>query len=210
MIIIHHRRNSVAEINETSPEYGAEIDLRNHGDDIFVTHDPFCTDAVRLDEWLQAYKHRFLIANVKEEGLEPKVLSLFEQHGVGDFFILDESIPYIRKYAMLGLPKFAVRVSEFECVETALRLADYLKQNGRRIEWIWVDSFTGEPLAYEDAVRLREAGYKLCQVSPELHHVDDPVSWRPRIEAFLAKLDKLDLAPFRPDMVCTKLPELWR
>lgn len=209
MIIVHHRRNSIEEIEETSTGYGAEIDLRNHGDDIFVIHDPFRTDAVRLDEWLKAYKHRFLIANVKEEGLEPKLTELFSQHGISDFFILDESIPYIRKYAMLGLPKFAVRVSEFESVETALRLAEYLQQNGKSVEWIWVDSFTGEPLPAEDAARLRNAGYKLCQVSPELHHVDDPSSWQPRITSFLEKLDVLEGGPFRPDMVCTKLPELW-
>ncbi|WP_176086406.1 hypothetical protein [Martelella sp. HB161492] len=209
MIIIHHRRNSVAELQQTKPEYGVEIDLRNHGKELIVFHDPFNDAAVNFEEWLASYHHHFMIANVKEEGLEPKLLELFEKYGVKDYFILDESLPFIRKFALQGLPNFAVRVSEFESIETALRLQDYLKKEDKRVDWIWVDSFTGEPLAHDALLRLRDAGFKLCQVSPELHHVDRPDCWQPKIEAFLDKLDKLEAGGFRPDMVCTKMPELW-
>ncbi|NKC48731.1 hypothetical protein HED54_12165 [Ochrobactrum anthropi ATCC 49188] len=93
MIVIHHRRNTVAELADTDPQFGVEIDLRNHGDDILVTHDPFITRAVLLQDWLKQYRHRFLIANVKEEGLEPRLTALLAEYGVSDFFILDESIP---------------------------------------------------------------------------------------------------------------------
>ena len=209
MIIIHHRRNSVDELQETKPEYGVEIDLRNHGKDLIVFHDPFHDEAMNFEEWLASYHHHFLIANVKEEGLEPKLLNLFNKHGVNDYFILDESLPYIRKYALQGLPNFAIRVSEFESVDTALRLQAYLKNESKRVDWIWVDSFTGEPMPLEELLRLRDAGFKLCQVSPELHHVDRPDCWQPKIEAFLEKLSNLEVGGFLPDMVCTKLPQLW-
>ncbi|MFT0893007.1 hypothetical protein [Pseudochelatococcus sp. G4_1912] len=209
MIVIHHRRNTLAELSETLPQHGAEIDLRNHGNDILVTHDPFITDAVRLQDWLAQYRHRFLIANVKEEGLEPRLTAMLAEHGVEDFFILDESFPFIRKYALEGLSKFAVRVSEFESIETALRLADHLRVQGRSIDWIWADSFTGQPLPAEDAAALRAAGYRICLVSPELHHVNDPSSWEGRVMHHIDALKQPGMEASIPDMVCTKCPHLW-
>lgn len=210
MQIIHHRRNSLAELAQTPPDCGVEIDIRNHGDELLVTHDPFHTDADRLDDWLAAYRHRFLIANVKEEGLEPRLTQLFARHGITDYFILDESFPFIRKYALLGLPHFALRVSEYESIDTPIRLAAELAGAGRRVDWIWVDSFTGAPITPDAARRLRAAGFRLCFVSPELHHVAAPESWEERIGHFLDRLRQQGAAECWPDMVCTKLPDLWR
>ncbi|GGE24494.1 hypothetical protein GCM10011390_49910 [Aureimonas endophytica] len=209
MILIHHRRNSVAELDATSVEWGVEIDLRNHGDEILVTHDPFVTEAVKLETWLDHYRHRFLIANVKEEGMEPRLLRLLAERDITDFFILDESFPFIRKHALAGIPNFAVRVSEYESAETALNLARLLREAERSVDWIWADSFTGAPLPESDNRALKQADYRICVVSPELHHVPEPSSWQWRIEAFVAQLKEQDPAVGRPDMVCTKLPELW-
>jgi hypothetical protein len=205
MIHIQHRRNTIDQLKHTSKEYGVEIDIRNHGDALLVVHDPFSTDAIDLSEWLIHYNHKFLIVNVKEEGLEPKLLSLLKQFKVYDFFILDETIPFIRKYAMKGISNFALRVSEFESIETALKLNAHLKNKGHCIDWIWLDSFTGAPIDVKSLIRLRTEGFKLCQVSPELHHVDDPKSWEVRIAAFHAACGE----SYRPDMVCTKRPDLW-
>ncbi|MGX5710698.1 phosphatidylinositol-specific phospholipase C/glycerophosphodiester phosphodiesterase family protein [Brucella lupini] len=209
MIVIHHRRNTVAELADTDPQFGVEIDLRNHGDEILVTHDPFITRAVLLQDWLKQYRHRFLIANVKEEGLEPRLTALLAEYGVSDFFILDESIPFIRKYALEGLPNFAVRVSELESIETALRIASYLHGENRSINWIWADSFTGMPLHPDEALALRQAGYRICIVSPELHHVNDPASYEARALRYIEALKEPGMESSRPDMVCTKCPLLW-
>ena len=209
MILIDHRRNTIEQIKETLPHRGVEIDLRNHGQDILVTHDPFVTDAVTLEEWLQHYRHKFLIANVKEEGMEDRLTALFKKHSIDDFFILDESFPFIRKYALLGLSQFAVRVSEFEDHHTPINLANYLKKQNRTVKWIWVDTFTGEPIPLEQAIALRAAGFKLCFVSPELHHIADPNSWQKRVEDFIGKLQATKTAAIWPDMVCSKLPDLW-
>ena len=205
MIRIKHRTNDIHQLQNTPFNYGVEIDIRNHGDEILVVHDPFSTDAVELSDFLPFYNHKFLIVNVKEEGMEPKLLPLLKQHNIDDFFILDESIPYIRNYAREGIANFALRVSEFESIETALAMNAHLKDEGYRIDWIWVDSFTGAPLPAQSAARLKAIGFKLCQVSPELHHVDDPDSWKQRIATFHAALKE----NYTPDMVCTKRPDLW-
>lgn len=209
MLIIDHRRNEVEQLQATPVNFGVEIDLRNHGDDILVTHDPFVTNAPRLEEWLDAFHHRFLIANVKEEGMETKLLPLLERKGIKNFFILDESFPFIRKYALAGIPQFALRISEFEDYRTAINLSQALAVVGRKVEWIWSDSFTGEPLNPVTAQALRAAGFKICAVSPELHHVNEPESWDSRVTAFLNKLQESTFVQSRPDMVCTKLPAKW-
>ncbi|MGP4688231.1 hypothetical protein ACSV5K_17885 [Agrobacterium pusense] len=207
MIIIKHRQNLIEELAAASNTYGIEVDLRNHGDKIVVFHDPFNDDAVTFDEWLQEYKHAFLIANVKEEGLEPQIIPLLEKYNIENYFILDESLPYIRKFALGGLSKFAVRVSEIESAETALNLVSHLRQQEKKIEWVWLDSFTGNPLPQATIQALRAAGLKLCQVSPELHHVDRPDVWESMVEHFISQWGN---APANNiDMVCTKLPEIW-
>lgn len=206
MLIVDHRRNALTQIEATPVRFGAEIDLRNHGNDILVTHDPFIPDAPRLEEWLEQYKHRFLIANVKEEGMEERLLPLLEQFGVQDFFILDESFPFIRKYARAGVPNFALRVSEFEDYRTALNLVSDLKAVERRVDWVWADSFTGNPLHADVMKALRDAGLKICAVSPELHHVNQPDVWN---DLVLGMQDKLSDLNIMPEMVCTKCLTLW-
>ena len=205
MIRIQHRVNTISELKEVATSYGVEIDIRNHDEELFVIHDPFSMHATVLSDWLSCYQHEFLIANVKEEGLEPKLLTVLRDYGIIDFFILDESIPYIRKYALKGISNFALRVSEFESVETALALNHHLRVHGRRVDWVWVDTFTGKPLPLESVKKLRDAGFKLCQVSPELHHINDPESWENRISDF----HDINNGVYFPDMVCTKRPDLW-
>lgn len=204
MIRIQHRCNTIAQLQTVPPDCGVEIDIRNHGDRLLLVHDPFSTEGVDLADWLAHWRHRFLIANVKEEGLEPVLLALLARHGVTEFFILDESLPYIRRHALAGETRFAVRVSEIEAADTALRLAAYLRNAGRAVDWVWLDCFDGAPLPAADLHRLRAAGYRLCQVSPELHHLDAPERWADLIATFRARMGDVV-----PDMVCTKRPELW-
>ena len=46
MIIIKHRQNNINDLNNIPNNYGIEVDLRNHGEEIVVIHDPFNDDAV--------------------------------------------------------------------------------------------------------------------------------------------------------------------
>lgn len=193
-MLISHRRNTLAELLATPTKYGVEVDIRSFGKRLVIHHDPF-VEGEDFVAWLDHYRHGTLILNVKEEGLERRLLDLMAEHGIEDFFFLDQSFPFLVKTASLGERRCAVRVSEFEHIETALSLAG-------KIDWVWVDCFTRFPLSADDAVRLREAGLKLCLVSPELQQRtgDDEI---PRLRALLAER-RID-----PEAVCTKRPERW-
>ncbi|MEM6450149.1 MAG: phosphatidylinositol-specific phospholipase C/glycerophosphodiester phosphodiesterase family protein [Cyanobacteria bacterium P01_D01_bin.105] len=193
MLIIHHRRNTLKLLAETHPRYGVEVDIRSDGSQLIVHHEPF-KNAVGLEEWLQGYKHRLVILNTKEEGLESHLSDLMKKYGIQDFFFLDQSFPFLVKTAKEGENRCAVRVSEYESVETALNLAG-------RVRWVWVDMFTRFPLTKEDYDQLKTAKFRLCLVSPELQN--HSVSMISELKKYLQAND------ISMDAVCTKSPELW-
>lgn len=195
MILVRHRRNTLAELCATAPELGIELDLRSRGDELIVHHDAFA-DGERFEDWLAGYRHRLLILNVKEEGLEDRLTALMRAHDIDDYFFLDQSFPFLIRSARNGERRCAVRVSEFESIDTALSLAG-------RIDWVWVDCFSRFPLDGEQAARLRRAGLRLCLVSPELQG-REAASEIPALRALLAREGIV------ADAVCTKEPDLWR
>ncbi len=207
MIIVNHRQNSIEQLKQTSANFGVEIDVRNHGDKLYVVHDPFDSNVCKFSDWLDYFHHRFLIINVKEEGLEESIFKLLNDRKISNFFILDESFPYIRKYALLGFSQFAIRISEYESHITALNFSKFLSSLHKKVEWIWVDSFTGITPDSRVIYDLKNLGYKLCYVSPELHCSNSPALWEHKINFFIEIFDKNSI-PF-PDMICTKLPKIW-
>jgi len=158
--LIAHRRNTLAELNATPVEYGVEVDIRSQGDQLIVHHDPFRAGE-SFDAWIAAYRHDVLILNVKEEGLEDRLIGCMRDRGIDDYFFLDQSFPFLVKTASKGERRCAVRVSEFEALDTALSLAG-------QVDWVWVDCFSRFPLDRAGWLRLRDAGFRLCLVSPEL------------------------------------------
>jgi hypothetical protein len=195
MIIVAHRRNTQAELQSTPTQYGVEVDIRTQGDRLIVAHDPFI-QGEDLRDWIRAYRHALLILNVKEEGLESALLELMRERGIAQFFFLDQSFPFLVRTARQGEKRCAVRVSEFESVDTALALAGL-------VDWVWVDCFTRFPLSAGDAARLRAAGMKLCLVSPELQGRHDPqelADVRHRLRTMDANIAA----------VCTKYPDRWQ
>jgi hypothetical protein len=194
MKLISHRRNTIAELNATPTQYGVEVDIRSCGEQLIIHHDPFVSGE-SFDAWLAVYQHSTLILNVKEEGLEGRLISLMESRGIEDYFFLDQSFPFLIKWSNLGVNRCAARVSEFESIETALTLAG-------KVDWIWVDCFSRFPLSKTDATRLKTAGFKLCLVSPELQGRNAETE----IPELILLLDSLDITT---DAVCTKRPDLW-
>lgn len=192
--LIAHRKNTIAELKATPQQYGIEVDIRSYGDRLVIHHDPFA-EGEDFVSWLKAYRHGTLILNVKEEGLEERLVGLMNEHGITDFFFLDQSFPFLVKWSKKGLHQAAVRVSEFESLETAMTLAG-------KVDWVWVDHFSHFPLSHEQATQLQQAGFKLCLVSPELQGFEADAS----IDALCSQLRERNIAP---EAICTKRPDLW-
>lgn len=192
MIYIQHRVNTLEQLTKTSPEYGVEIDLRDFGDRLILRHDPF-GDGEDFEPYLAAYQHRGpMILNVKSERIELRILDLLAKYSLSNYFFLDCSFPMIRLLSSRGERRIAVRFSEFEPIESAMALAG-------TIDWVWIDCFTKMPLNTASFALLRKH-FQLCAVSPELQG-------RP-IESIPNYAD--ELAPFAPDAICTKVPDVWK
>lgn len=190
MKLIAHRRNTLADLSATPPACGVEVDVRSYGDQLIVHHEPF-QQGESFDAWIAAYRHSTLIVNVKEEGLEGRVMQRLLDRGIDDYFFLDQSFPFLLKTALAGERRCAVRVSEFESLSTALALAG-------KVDWVWVDCFTRFPLDKREWLLLTEAGFRICLVSPELLGRDA----KPEI---LAQRQLFSSWGVEPDAVCTKL-----
>ena len=190
MKLIAHRRNTVAELEATPVEYGVEVDIRSQGDQLTIHHDPFHAGG-SFDAWIAAYRHNTLILNVKEEGLEDRLIRCMRERGIDDYFFLDQSFPFLLKTAAKGERRCAVRVSEFESADTALALAG-------QVDCVWVECFSRFPLDRAGWLRLRDAGFRLCLVSPELVGRS--------AESEIGGLRRMfDAWGLIPDAVCTKL-----
>ena len=170
------------------------MDIRSNGNDLYISHDPF-VEGTPFEEWLNSYDHAFLIANVKEEGLEDRLSELFTSRNITQWSFLDQSFPFLVKGLKMNRTKTMVRISEFENAATALSLSP-------RPDWVWLDSFTGEYPTPEVIKALSTSGYKFMIVSPELQSrvPEEEVS---RVKSLFAT------AVVSIDGVCTKAPELW-
>jgi hypothetical protein len=195
MELIHHRRNSIEDLEATDVKCGIEVDIRSNGHDLIIHHEPL-SSGLLFKDWLEFYRHGTLILNVKEEGLESYLIDIMREKGIANYFFLDQSFPFLIKWARLGESRCAVRVSEYESIETALSLAGL-------VTWVWLDCFTKFPVEVTEYSALKNAGFKLCLVSPELQGRD-------------ADTEIAEMANFMRenqmvmDAVCTKRPYLWR
>ncbi|WP_322923923.1 phosphatidylinositol-specific phospholipase C/glycerophosphodiester phosphodiesterase family protein [Paenibacillus campi] len=190
---IAHRINTVAELKDIPTEYGVELDIRDLGERLVLQHDPY-VDGEDLESFLQAYHHGTLILNIKSERIEHKVLELVQKYNIQDYFFLDSSFPMIYLLSKQGEKNIALRFSEFEGMDT-------LESMQGKVEWVWVDCFTHLPINRDNYNILREWGYKLCLVSPELQGRDaDIEQYKQYIEAEGIVFDK----------ICTKVYNISR
>ena len=194
MQIIAHRRNTIEDLRQTPKAFGVELDIRSWGNELVVHHDPYIKGE-SLIAWLEHYDHQLLILNVKEEGLEARLLEIMRSKGIENFFFLDQSLPFLVKFATQNESRCAVRISEYESINTALAFKGL-------ISWVWVDCFSQFPLNAIDTKKLISAGFKLCIVSPELHG-RYPEKEIPNLRNLLLSHG------IQPDAVCTKRPDLW-
>ena len=159
-MFIAHRINTWQEENTLPEEVGIEFDVRDSNGKIIVTHDPF-TDGEEFEIFLSKISKRFLIVNVKSEGIEQNILAILKKYAFEDFFLLDCSFPAVVKLISQGEDRIALRFSEFESIETIYSIAD-------KIKWVWVDCFKNFPITKDIETKIHSLGLKICIVSPEL------------------------------------------
>ena len=127
MEIIAHRINTIKQLKNLSTYFGAEVDIRTNNNELVIGHDPF-SNYINFDDWLLEYKHRNLILNVKEDGLEEMLLLKMKLYNIKNFFILDQGFPYLIKTLNSGERRCSVRFSEYESINTVLSLKGILKE----------------------------------------------------------------------------------
>ncbi len=157
MEIVAHRINSIAGLREVPVEFGTEIDIRADGSTLVLNHEPFL-GGERLTDYMDEYRHRLLVLNIKEAGIEDEVLRIVRAHGVALYFLLDVEFPYIYRAARRGERAIAMRFSEEESLETVLHYQG-------KVDWVWIDTISRLPLDAKNMGSL--LGFKSCLVCPE-------------------------------------------
>ena len=193
MEIILHRRNSKDLLSKTELKYGVEIDLRSYKKELILNHDPF-KRGESFEQWIKHYRHGTLIVNIKEEGIENEVNFLLEKNKIKRYFFLDQSFPSLICMTNNGNNNTAIRISDYESIETALNLAGLAT-------WVWIDIFRNFNLTKENFLKLKNKKFKLCLASPELNP-NNKISIQ-EIQNII-KERKISF-----DAICTKFPEVW-
>jgi hypothetical protein len=191
MIYVAHRVNTINELKKIPEIYGVEVDLRDCGNEIVLQHNPFIGGEL-FEDYLRNYRHRLLILNIKSERIEFRVLKLLKRYGVRDYFFLDSSFPMIFQLFKHGEYNTAVRLSEFESIDTVMRVQGLVK-------WVWVDCFTKFVLRGKEYEAMKRARFSMCLVSPELQGRHDDI---------VEHCSELDNQRIIPDAVCTKLANI--
>jgi hypothetical protein len=192
MIIIKHRINNLKALKNTNTKYGVEIDLRSNNKSIYLHHDPF-KKGVLFSKWIKKFRHRLIVLNVKEEGLEKKILNILKINNVKKFFFHDQSFSSL----LLNMKKtnVSIRYSEFEMLSNKNYLFKYIK-------WVWIDNFFKLRLEKKFLKYLKKRRIKTCIVSPELVNKN-------RIKEIKQISNFIKNNKFLINAICTKNPEIW-
>ena len=160
-MVIWHRVNTIERLKDIDINDGVEIDVRSNKGIPYLSHF-IDEDGVDFEEWLKHYNLKgTLVINVKEEGLEMIILKLLVKYNITNYMFLDEPFWYLLNSSRkLNNKNFAIRVSKFESVETALKSRELS-------DWVWYDYFDNYINA-NDIKKLIEAGFKVIMPAPEL------------------------------------------
>ena len=121
---------------------------------MIVTHDPFTT-GIELEQYLKHFNHKFIMLNVKSEGIEYEIIKLLNKYNITNYFFLDCSFPMIYKLTQLNENNIALRFSEYESIDTILNMKNKCK-------YVWIDCFTNYPLTITTYNILKQNNFKLC------------------------------------------------
>ena len=161
MIFACHRINTIKQLKKIPKFYAIEIDLRDYKNEIILHHDPF-KQGDAFSKFLKNYDHKFLILNIKSEGIEIKVLQILKKFKITKYFFLDCSFPSIMKLIKNKNKNIAIRISDYESFDNLRKMKNLAK-------WVWVDCFNKIPLSMQNYKLIKKNKFKICLVSPELH-----------------------------------------
>ena len=187
-LFIAHRINTSDVLNSIPSNFGVELDLRDRDDTIIISHDPF-SSGESFENYLNAYNHQLLVLNIKSERLEVKVVELLNKKNIGNYFFLDSTIPVMAFLSKICDKKIASRHSIYEPIEMSRALKNICR-------WVWVDCINGIQISKDDFHELKNLGYKICIVSPDLYDTNASVS-------SFGKIFKTN--GMIPDAVCAKV-----
>ena len=185
MEILKHRVNHISEINL---EFGAEIDVRDHNGVIVLSHDYPNDNSEQLVDFIKFFpKNQLLAINVKSCGIEVDVNNMMKQNHK-NYFLFDFSLPYLLNSIKLNIP-------------CAQRLSEYEKDLIKGPRWIWIDSFSSIWYDEKYLKLIKDKGYKISLVSPELHKRSNLQDYE-KIKSMISK----DLI----DAICTDELDIWK
>lgn len=198
LLPILHRVHNPAELSTLSSSVGIEFDVHAYGDRLVVTHDAF-SDGIDLEDFLRLCKTIPILAiNVKEEGIEERVIRITQACYGDSFFLFDVPFPQIFRMGNKYGLHLCLRVSDIETLD--------LNVCRGFATFIWLDTFCGNLwLNQDEYMKIKELGYRICFVSPELHRPPkgDAHSFSKQIE------DLVSLPEYSNDYICTKHLTAW-
>ena len=157
MEIIIHRINKINKLKKIPQKYGVEIDIRSYKNKLILSHDPY-KSGDDLRKYLKNYNHGLLVVNIKESGIEKRVLKEIKKFKIKRYFLLDVEFPYIYKSSRRGFKNSAIRFSEEESIDTVKKYVNLLS-------YVWIDTFTKLPINKKN-IKILDKFHK-CLVSPD-------------------------------------------
>lgn len=154
--------------------YGVELDLRDHNNNLVISHDPATGENTLFDEFLQLYNQigatQTIAINIKSDGISDALCKALKRYNIQNYFAFDMSIPDTLSYLKNNILIY-MRISEYE---------DWTPLH-EKAAGIWLDNFTNK-ISYLDLIKkITNNSKPVCMVSPELHG-------RPPLEENIAKL----------------------
>ncbi len=93
------------------PEHRFAMEEGLNNKNIYLHHDPFKKGEL-LTKWIKYFKHKLIVLNVKEEGLEKKIIKILKKYRIKNYFFHDQSFSSLLKN--MNATRVSVRFSEYE------------------------------------------------------------------------------------------------
>tara|TARA_B100001996_G_scaffold371024_1_gene345951 strand:- start:321 stop:896 length:576 start_codon:yes stop_codon:yes gene_type:complete len=167
MIPIIHRVNSIEKLNNLPEDVGVEIDIRQSGKKLVLSHD-IQEKEENFEEYLDNYNKKFIVANIKESGVEYKVEKILSKRKIDKFFLLDVEFPFIlQNYKRLG-DNLSVRYSKYESIESVSYFVN-------KVKWLWIDTY--EDFEINEEIAEIISSFKIFLVSPSRWGMPEKLSY---------------------------------